>query len=203
MDLPLNAEVRCTDGVAGHSTCIILNPTTSEITHFVVQTKGLLGIEFLVPVAEIRESAPHTIQLRCTLHQLFLMEPFLRAEYSNFYSLPSVYGPGEFMPWPYMMSADEPDTLPFDDEQMPLNELGIHRGARVEAIDGRVGRVDEFLINQANNQITHLVLREGHLWGQKDITIPVAAIARIEEDVVYLKLDKQRVKSLPAIPVHG
>jgi len=201
MDLPLNAEVRCTDGVAGHSTCIMLNPTTSEITHFVVQTKGLLGIEFLVPVGEIGESAPHCIQLRCTLHQLFLMEPFLRAEYSNFYSLPGMYGPGEFLPWPYMMNADEPDTLPVDDEQIPLNELGIHRGAHVDATDGRVGRLDEFLLNQANHQITHLVLREGHLWGQKEVIIPVAAIARIEEDVVYLKLDKQSVKSLPAIPV--
>jgi hypothetical protein len=43
-------------------------------------------------------------------------------------------------------------------------------------------------------------MREGHLWGQKEITIPVSAIARVEEDTVYLKLDKAGVEALPAVP---
>jgi hypothetical protein len=45
------------------------------------------------------------------------------------------------------------------------------------------------------------VLREGHLWGQKDVTIPVSQIERIEEDAVHLKLDKRSIEALPAIPV--
>jgi len=59
----------------------------------------------------------------------------------------------------------------------------------------------EFLIDPANENITHLVLREGHLWSQKDVTIPVSAIDRIEEDAVYLKLDKHAVEVLPAVPI--
>jgi hypothetical protein len=39
---------------------------------------------------------------------------------------------------------------------------------------------------------------EGHLWGKKEVTIPVSAIDRIEEDTVYLKLDKKAVESLPS-----
>jgi hypothetical protein len=39
------------------------------------------------------------------------------------------------------------------------------------------------------------------LWGEKDVTIPVSEIDRIEETVIHLKLDKQSVKALPAIPI--
>jgi hypothetical protein len=65
-----------------------------------------------------------------------------------------------------------------------------------------VGRVDEFLIDPENDHITHLVMREGHLWGQKDVTIPISEIDRIEGDSVYLKLSKDEVEALPAIPMH-
>jgi sporulation protein YlmC with PRC-barrel domain len=71
----------------------------------------------------------------------------------------------------------------------------------VEATDGHVGQVDEFLVDPTNEHITHLVLREGHLWGQKDVTIPVSQIDRIEQDVVYLKLDKHGIEKLPSVPV--
>jgi sporulation protein YlmC with PRC-barrel domain len=63
-----------------------------------------------------------------------------------------------------------------------------------------VGRVDEFLVDPENEHITHLVMREGHLWEQKEVTIPVSAIARVEEDAVYLKLDKASIEALPAVP---
>jgi len=47
----------------------------------------------------------------------------------------------------------------------------------------------------------YLVLREGHLWGQKDVSIPVAQIDHMKEDSVYLKLDKQSIGALPTTPV--
>jgi hypothetical protein len=33
------------------------------------------------------------------------------------------------------------------------------------------------------------------------VTIPVSEIERIDENVVYLKLDKRQVAALPAVPV--
>ena len=52
-----------------------------------------------------------------------------------------------------------------------------------------------------DGHITHLVLREGHLWSKKELTLPLSAVDRMDEYVVELKLDKKTVKSLPAIPV--
>jgi hypothetical protein len=45
------------------------------------------------------------------------------------------------------------------------------------------------------------MLREGHLWGQKDVTIPVNQIDHYLENTVYLKLDKHEIEALPAIPI--
>jgi sporulation protein YlmC with PRC-barrel domain len=87
-------------------------------------------------------------------------------------------------------------------EPIPEDELAIRRGAQVEATDGHVGRVDEFLINPDNDLITHLVLREGHLWGKKDVVIPVSQIDRFEDNTVHLKLDKSEIEALPTIPIN-
>ena len=88
-----------------------------------------------------------------------------------------------------------------ENERIPQNELAIHRGAQVFATDGEVGRVDEFLIDPDSSAITHLILREGHLWNREEVTIPVSQIEHIEEDEVYLKLDKCAIEALPSIPL--
>jgi sporulation protein YlmC with PRC-barrel domain len=200
MDIPVNAEVKCADGPAGHSIVVILNPITRRVTHVVVKPKGFLHIERLAPVDFVTESTPHKIQLRCTLQELAEMEPFIDVEFIPADHPYMAYAAEEHMFWPYV-HVREDAMLPIETERIPPDELAIHRGAHVQATDGHVGTVDEFLVDLSGGHITHLVLREGHLWGQKDVTIPVSEIERIEEDTVYLKLDKHSVEKLPGIPV--
>jgi uncharacterized protein YrrD len=70
----------------------------------------------------------------------------------------------------------------------------------VEATDGTIGHVSEFMVNPANGHITHLILRRGHLWNTHEVTIPVTAIKSMEEDTVYLGIDKHAVENMPAAP---
>ena len=86
-------------------------------------------------------------------------------------------------------------------EHIPAGELAVKKGASVEAKDGSIGFVDEFLVNPENHCVTHMILREGHLWGQKDVTIPVDQIDHFDHDTVYLKTSKREIESLPSIPV--
>jgi hypothetical protein len=46
-----------------------------------------------------------------------------------------------------------------------------------------------------------LILREGHLWGQKDVFIPVGDIDKVKESRLRLKLNRAEIEKLPAIPV--
>jgi hypothetical protein len=62
LDIHLNTEVRCTAGTGGHSTCLIINPVTKEITHLVVQTKGFIHEEYVVPLSLIAESGRESDQ---------------------------------------------------------------------------------------------------------------------------------------------
>jgi hypothetical protein len=199
MDIPINMMVECIDGPGGRSTAIILNPITDQVTHLVVREPGLLGIERLIPVELVEESTPQRIRLRCTKDELATMQAFISTEF-----LPAPLGfapyPGEgAMFWPYV--SPDPDVVVIGHKQIPPGEIAVHRWARVHATDSAIGRVDEFLVDPATSHISHLVLREGRLWGQKDVTIPVAQIDHIDEDAVYLKLNKHQVGALPAIPV--
>ncbi len=209
MDIPLDAEVLCTDGAGGRSTCLIINPVTREITHLVVQTKDFLHNEYLVPLSFIEESGPEYVQLRCSCEEMTNYDPFVKSEFlqmddsSRFGYLSPEYDLDydSMAMWPYLEADGEAYGMYVGMEQIPAGELGIHRGARVEASDGHIGHVDAFLVNPENDHITHLVLREGHIWGEKDVTVAVADIQRIDEDAVYLKLDKRTLKDMPGIPV--
>jgi sporulation protein YlmC with PRC-barrel domain len=200
MDISVNAEVQCVDGLAGHSTGVILHPISRRVTHIVVSERGFPHTERLVPVDLVIDSTPHQIRLRCTEEELLAMEPFIETEFMAATEPYAVYSMEEYRLWPYALPDPEMGMV-VEHEQIPPGELAVHRGASVEATDGHVGQVDEFLLDPTDMHITHLVLREGHLWGQKDVTIPVSEIDQIKEDVVYLKLDRHSVGKLPGIPV--
>lgn len=87
-------------------------------------------------------------------------------------------------------------------ENIPPGELAIHTGTEVYARDGLIGKVDGFLVSVADDKISHLVMREGHLWGQRNIAIPVTAIESIALDSIHLTLDKAAVAKQPAAPAH-
>jgi hypothetical protein len=197
MDIPINADVYCNDHRCGLSTYIIVNPITKKVTHLVVKEKAFPHIERLVSIELVLETSPRKIQLCCSRNQLEEMESFIETEFIRT-EIPEYVG-DQFMIWPYTIPKTE--MISVEHERIPPGELAVRRGARVEATDGHAGRVDEFLVNPGDDHITHLVLREGHLWGQKDVTIPVSQIDHIEEGAVYLKLDKHSVEALPAIPI--
>ena len=204
MDIPLNVDVRCADGPGGRSSTIVLNPISMEITHVVVKDDQE---EYLVPIDLVTESTPTHIQLRCLVSELAALERFVRMQFLGSEeidlaaNLQRTAAESDANYWPYNSLEDGYVELYGQVEQIPHHELAIHRGSRVEAINGHIGEVGEFIVNPPNSHISHLILRRGHLWGIKNITIPVEEIDRIEQDMVYLKLNKDQVKSLPAVAV--
>ena len=197
MDIPINAKVICSDGQCGKCTRVILRPTTEKITHLVISDGVFPETEYLVPITQVTQTGPDKIELKCSRKKFSEMPIFNQLEFvpSSFIG----YTGSAYMMWPYY--PPNATFITVEKEHIPADELEIHRGARVEAKDGRVGRVDEFLINPDNDRITHLVMREGHLWGQKDVTIPESQIDHYKDGTVYLKLNKHAIEKLPTIPV--
>ena len=199
MDISIDADVQCTDGPGGRSTCVVLNPVTQRVTHIVVKEDGFPRLERLVPVEMVAETSPDQIHLTCSQQELHRLEAFIETEFLPGESSYAAYGLGEYRLWPYVLPEDT--IFPVEHERVPPGELAVRRGTHVRATDGEVGRVDEFLTDRDTGHIAHLVLREGHLWGQKDVLIPVSEIGQIDEDHVYLTLRKEEVANLPTIPI--
>jgi sporulation protein YlmC with PRC-barrel domain len=200
MDIPLNAQVRCVDGECGHSTYVIINPVSRQVTHLVVKEKGFSTREHLVPIEWVTEATPDLVRLRCNREQLSNSEPFVETRYLREPIPDYEHMTGSYYVHPYRV-PEVVTTVSVQERRIPPGELAVHKGAHVEASDGRIGQVDEFLVDPQDCHITHLILREGHLWGQQDVTIPVSEIDHVEEDIVFLKLDKQSIEALPSIPV--
>ena len=201
-DIPLSANVECIDGLCGESTAIVVNPINREVTHFVVRdTTSSPPVERLVPVGQIEHTSQTLIRLRCTTQELANMQPFVETHY-----VPS--DEPDYSHWTGGEAWQEPYAQPegaaytaVEEERVPPGELAFHRGTQVEASDGHIGEVGEFLIDPHSGHVTHIVLEEGHFWGTSAITLPLSAIDHVAEDTVYLKLTKEAVESLPSIPV--
>jgi sporulation protein YlmC with PRC-barrel domain len=192
MDFHLNAHVECTDGRVGHLENIILNPKTEKITYLVVRGNDLQNRERIVPEKLVKEATPDTVRLSVDKERFERMKDFIQEEY-----IPSniMLYMADMAEW----NVGTPAGVFVEHEAVPAGGMVVHKGAKVFATDGHVGRVDDFLVEKKTGRITHLILLEGHLWGKKDITVPVNRIDRYEEGDVYLNIDKTGVESLPVI----
>ena len=207
---PMNVDVYCSDGLCGRSSQVIVNPTSQQVTHLVVQEKHFPHTEYMAPIDQLIDSTPAMIKLRCTIAGVATMDPLIHIDtiytdakgmgYSDRQiGLTGNLGMG-YATWP-QHDAGERFTVTVKTEAVPVGEITLTQGAHVYASDGQIGRLDGFLAAATTGQITHLLLREGHLWGQKDATIPVAQIDHLEAENVYLKLDKAHIGVLPTTPV--
>jgi hypothetical protein len=200
-DIPLNAKVECADGPCGETTTLIIDPTTRKVTHVVVKDPG--SVERLVPFDQVANTGDDLIHLGCTKAGLAEMRPFIETHYvkseASYQAGASYQGAALAYQAPY--AVHKRDRVPVEEERIPSGQLAVHRGARVQATDGHAGKVGEFVNDPDSGEISHLILMKGHLWGKKEIAVPVSAINFSDEDTVYLKLDKHAIDQLPVVPV--
>ena len=66
------------------------------------------------------------------------------------------------------------------------------------ATDGAIGRVRGLVVHPGDHSVTHVLLDEGHLWGQKRVAIPISAVDRVD-DGVQLNITRDEVRDLPTV----
>ena len=204
LEIPLGANVECTDGACGKSTSIIVNPVGRKVTHFVLENDEFVGhVDRIVPIEKIASATRKVIRLNCTIQDVVTMKPFTETQYirRNVSQYSSAYYGHETYSEPYYTLNE--GAISVDAESVPAGEQVAHRGMVVEASDGKVGVVEGLVVNPENEEITHLILQEGHLLGKKDVALPISSIDRVADDTVYLNLDKKTVEDLPAVPVRS
>jgi hypothetical protein len=196
-EIILGTEVECTDGKAGEITHLVVDPASREVSYYVVKEKARPHVERMVPAHFEVDSTPELITLSCTLAKLSEMAPFTYEVAVQTLSTSSGAGAYE------RRLASR--TYIVDKTNVPEGEQAFSLHSKVEAKDGTVGRVDGILTDE-EGEITHLLMRKGHAWGQKEVVIPVSLIEYEHESTVYLKITKDEVAeqlSLTAAWGHG
>ena len=202
----IGAEVSCSDGPCGQVRRVIIDPVAEAVTHLVVGPEHPHGLGLLVPV-DLVEAAAGEIRLRCTLAEFARLSWAKETHFLPKSGRYSGYAPGQVFSWPYygvgarlaaFHMGNLPQTVTYD--SIPLGEVEISRGDQVHAADGDIGRVQGLVIDPRNHHVTHVLLQEGHLWGRREVAIPISAVAGTD-DGIQLKISKREVGDLPPVGI--
>ena len=208
MNLALGTTVRCSDGAVRELADIVVDGPGRRVTHLVVQPKRQHEEARLVSLELVGEDANGGVSLFCTAETLDGLERVREYAY-----LPAGQQPEESSQWdvgvedvlvvpsvePLDMAEPEFDpnvNLMYD--RVPKGEVELRVTSSVYSKDEhRLGSVNGVVVGE-DGVITMLALQRGHLWWRREISVPVDAIASLENDVVTLAVEKSELKrSLP------
>jgi sporulation protein YlmC with PRC-barrel domain len=211
-EFTIGAEVSCSDGDCGKLRRVVVDPLARAVTHLVVEPKDREGLARLVPL-DLVDATAGEIRLRCTVAAFEQLDSAEETQFIPGSSGYAAYGPGQVVSMPYYglgggigvpgaMDVDlagVSQTVTYD--KVPLGEVDVRRGEHVHATDGDIGRVQGLVIDPADRHVTHVLLQEGHLWGRKEVAIPISAVTQAD-DGIGLNLTKDQVRDLPPVDIN-
>jgi sporulation protein YlmC with PRC-barrel domain len=207
MRLDLGSSVRCSDAAFGRLADVVVDPAARRVTHLVVEAEDPHR-SCLVPVTLARGAGPE-IELSCTVDEARALPAVDMLDYLRLGEFPVEdpewdVGITEMLALPYYQPVDLPGAgipdytqgVPVRYDRVPKGEVEIRRQSAVMSSDDHVlGHVDGFVVDDAQ-QISHVVLEHGHLWGRHEVAIPIGAVTAVEDDAVELSLSKAEVGAL-------
>ena len=194
MEFDLGSSVVCTDGGAGRIVGLIADPVRRSLAHIAVEPEHDPGRARLVPVDLVMDAGATVVELGCTLGRFRQLPQFRDIEF-----VPEGVeydDPGADFAWPAYGLATRRVAVLMD--RIPAGEVEIRHREHVRGTDGAIGRVEGLIVDDAGH-ITHVLLEEGHLWGRKEVAIPVASLARIDAQGIHVRLSKREIADLPEL----
>ena len=202
--LVIGNDALCSDGYRGEVRAVVIDPAARTVTHIAVEPHGRLGLARLVPL-DLVDAASGQIRLRCTEAEFMNLDAaeetlaeFALGQPVPVQLLPPGWrGTGE-------PSADGGSILRIDEKEtidvVPAGEVEEHGGDHVHATDGDTGQVRGFRIDTGTGALTHVLLREGHAWGRRDVAIPFDTVIGLD-DGIRLSITREQVRDLPPVDI--
>jgi len=200
--LVIGNDALCSDGYRGEVRAVVIDPAARTVTHVVVEPDGRVGLARLVPL-DLVDAASGQLRLRCTeteFKSLDAAEETL-AEFAVGQTVPvQLLAPG----WrgtgepaedgSEILRIPEKETI----DVVPEGEVEEHGGDHVHATDGDTGQVRAFQLDPDSGELTHLLLREGHAWGRRDVAIPFEKVTGFDGGI-SLSLTRKQIRELPSV----
>jgi hypothetical protein len=144
-----------------------------------------------VPI-DLVAGAGNRVRLTCTWAE-WRRQPYL--EDVEFVDGPASDSLGGLLLWPLTSHPGAHDR-PVVIEHLPPGEAAISEANQIRATDGAIGRLDGVVID-AHHRLTHVLLREGHLWRKKEVAIPNPSVEALGNEI-RVTLSKDEIADLPA-----
>jgi sporulation protein YlmC with PRC-barrel domain len=210
----IGAHVSCSDGPCGEVARVVVDPVARAITHLAVEPRLQHQHGRLVPVSLVTTTEGE-IRLRCTKAEFEKLDPARETRFLTGSDHPG-YEADQVMFLPYYglatpmrglgMAARSvqvtgrhgPQT--FSEDAVPPGEVDVQHGDQVHATDGEIGKVQGLVIDPGTHHVTHVLLQEGHLWGRKEVAIPIGAVTRADIGI-QVNMSKQEVADLPSVDI--
>ena len=186
-EFTLGARASCPDGFCGVVSGTIVDPAARAVTHLVIEPENG-SVARLVPL-DLVEGTADDVRLRCALDEFGRLDPAEKV-LGDTWSGAGDYSSGG-------LGQGRRRALVVD-KAVPLGETEVERHQSVHAVDGQIGQVEGFMVDPADDKVTHILLEEGHLWGRRQVAIPVSAVASID-DGIRLNITKRQVEDLPPL----
>jgi|ERR1700730_5727684 len=208
--LMIGGDASCTDGVCGEVRRAVVDPAARKVTHLMIEPKGRQGLGRLVPL-DLVDATTGEIRLRCTIAEF---EKLGSGEETEF--VPGSLGYEKGGPAQVISDSDYPgagdpvvdgNIVPgFSETEIidivPEGTVEVRRGDHVHATDGDIGQIHALRIDRDSHDVTSVLLQEGHhLWGHKEVAIPIRAVASFDEGI-RLNIRQQQVEDLPPVDTH-
>jgi uncharacterized protein YrrD len=212
MRLRLGAPVVCSDERFGELAAVVIDPSARHVTHLVVQPRRHHGLARLVPVdlASAGPASEGDVSLCRSADEIRRLEPVQEFAFLPFDERPAPasdwdVGVEDLLAFPRDDAAGLETCWPVEPryaisyDRIPKGAAELRRVSPVSSADERVlGRVDGLLID-VDAGITHLLLRRGHLWWRRELTIPIDCVAKLVSDAVALRLTIDEVAALDPV----
>jgi sporulation protein YlmC with PRC-barrel domain len=204
----IGAEASCSDGFCGKVSRLVMDPVALTVTHLVIEPKHRRESGRIVPVDLVDTTADH-LRLSCSLAEFERLDPAEEVDVAEGLDYGGGFGQAEAVQGYGGMGGggatgmgigmDLGHSTPVVvHDVVPVGEADLRRGERVHALDGEIGQVQGFLVDPGDDHVTHVLLQEGHLWGRKEVSIPISAVTGVD-DGIRLNITKKQVEDLPPV----
>jgi len=207
MKLELGTSIRCADGATRELVDVVIDSSSSRVTHLVIQPAQHAEDARLVPIslASRAEDGESEISLNCGAADLERFDPVHKFEILRAGERPNEdpkwdvgvedivvapnYAPTAF--GDYGGSLDSDVTISYD--RVPKGEIELRHASSVYSADGHhLGSVDAVVVDDGD-RLTHLLLERGHLWWKREVALPASAISKFESDMLTLGVTKREL----------
>ena len=93
-------------------------------------------------------------------------------------------------------------------DRSAMAEIPFRIGADATCVDGVCGKVSRVVVDPVaraviepgNHHVSHVLLQEGHVFGRRQVVVPIGAVTEVINGV-QLNLTMQQVENLPPVNI--